>query len=262
MRRGLALLLASAQGAAAAAPCTDPSYSTCYASFQQISYALSTADPTKPLAEDRGCPKGTSQCLRFLKSKDALNWEYMYTLHPDPKWYKNSNGVSKGRWDHAYIQEDTQRGGFIAFPVATPTGSPAPGQLRSADGLNWSVEAPTVVDFGDVIPTAFEIGGVEKMSNGRYYMIGGGGGPPAAGNAYSMWVLRSNGSDVAGPYAPDSMEDSWKSLRRLRGGERGTSMAARGASGGGVAMAALGVRAGSDGRRCPGCAGAAQLGSA
>ena len=41
------------------------------------------------------------------------------------------------------------------------------------------------------------------MSNGRYYMIGGGGGPPAAGNAYSMWVLRSNGSDVAGPYAPD-----------------------------------------------------------
>ena len=52
-------------------------------------------DPTKPLADDRGCPKGTSQCLRFLKSKDALNWEYMYTLHPDPKWYKNSNGVSK-----------------------------------------------------------------------------------------------------------------------------------------------------------------------
>ena len=48
MRR-LALLLA-AQGATAAAPCTDPTYSTCYASFQQISYALSTADPTKPLA--------------------------------------------------------------------------------------------------------------------------------------------------------------------------------------------------------------------
>jgi hypothetical protein len=175
-------------------------------------------DPKTPLPNDHGCPAGTSQCLRFLKSTDALNWEYMYTLHPDPKWYKNTNGVSKGRWDHAYIQEDTgPTGGFIAFPVATPIGSPAPGQLRSRDGLNWTVEAPTVVGFGDVVPTSFEIGGVERMENGRYYMIGGGSGPPKAGNSYSMWTLRSNGSEVAGPYAPDPQ------AYRLSGQDKGAT---------------------------------------
>jgi hypothetical protein len=55
----------------------------------------------------------------------------MYTLHPDPKWYASKKNVSSGRWDHAYIQEDPKTGGFIAFPVATPIGSPAPGILRS-----------------------------------------------------------------------------------------------------------------------------------
>ena len=173
-------------------------------------------DPKKPLPDDRGCPAGTSQCLRFLKSTDALNWEYMYTLHPDPRWYKNKNGVSSGRWDHAYIQEDTKRGGFIAFPVATPSGSPAPGILRSPNGLNWTVEPPTQVNFGPVTPTSFEIGGVERMPNGRYYMIGGGRGPLQNG-AYSMWTLRSNGSDVAGPYAPDA------GAYRLSGQDRGAT---------------------------------------
>lgn len=80
--------------------------------------------------------------------------------------------------------------------------SPAPGQLRSPDGLNWTVHPPTVVTFGEVRPTSFEIGGVERMENGRYYMIGGGHGPLANG-AYSMWTLVSNGTDVAGPYHPD-----------------------------------------------------------
>ena len=79
------------------------------------------------------------------------------------------------------------------------------------------MEAPTVVNFGDVVPTSFEIGGVEKMENGRYYMIGGGQGPPAAHNSYSMWTLRSEGDDVAGPYAPDP--DAY----RLSGQDRGAT---------------------------------------
>jgi hypothetical protein len=33
--------------------------------------------------------------------------------------------------------------------------------------MNWTVGPPTVVDFGEVVPTSFEIGGVEKMDNGR-----------------------------------------------------------------------------------------------
>jgi hypothetical protein len=117
--------------------------------------------PSANLPNDRGCPAGSSQCLRFLKSTDAVTWEYMYTLHPDIRWYKSDKGVSKGRWDHAYIQEDTKRGGFIAFPVATPAAPrpPAPGILRSPDGLNWTVEEPVVTDWTSkgVTPAGFEV---------------------------------------------------------------------------------------------------------
>lgn len=58
---------------------------------------------------------------------------------------------------------------FIAFPVATPGPgfAPGPGRLLSRDGLNWTVDEPTTVSFGQVTPTAFEIGGVERMANGR-----------------------------------------------------------------------------------------------
>eukprot|EP00935_MAST-01C_sp_MAST-1C-sp1_P002520 g2520.t1 len=169
--------------------------------------------PNAKLPNDRGCPAGTSQCLRFLKSSDAVTWEYMYTLHPDSRWYKaDKGGVSKGRWDHAYIQEDEKRGGYIAFPVATPAAPrpPAPGILRSSDGLNWTVEEPVVTDWSPkdpksgvpvpITPAGFEIGGVERMPNGRYYMIGGGG---PYGFGYSMFTLVSESTDVAGPYAPD-----------------------------------------------------------
>ena len=164
--------------------------------------------PNVPLPNDHGCPTGTSQCLRFLQSKDALTWEYMYTLHPDTRWYRSKGenpAVSTGRWDHAYMQEDQERGGFIAFPVATPAAPrpPAPGILRSKDGLNWTVHEPVVTDFASrgVTPSSFEIGGVERMSNNRYYMIGGG---EPYGFGYSMFTLVSNSSDVAGPYLPDA----------------------------------------------------------
>jgi hypothetical protein len=154
--------------------------------------------PSANLPDDRGCPAGTSQCLRWLTSRDLLNWTYVYTNHPDPRYYAN------GRWDHAYVQEDTTRGGFIAFPVATPKGSPGPGVQRSVDGLNWTVDAPIVVNYSDVQPTAFEFGGSERMSNSKYYMIGGGQGPDTGGTAgYSMWTLKSDTSDVAGSYSPD-----------------------------------------------------------
>ena len=96
------------------------------------------------------------------------------------------------------MQEDPGTGGYIAFPVATPSKAPGPGVQRSIDGLNWTVEAPVTVDYGAVIPTSFEFGGTEKMANGRYYLIGGGSGPGPGPKGYGMWTLRSEGSDVAG----------------------------------------------------------------
>jgi hypothetical protein len=176
-------------------------------------------DPKVLLPDDRGCPAGSTQCLRWLKSNDALRWEYMYTQHPDPRWYAHRSvagftNVTTGRWDHAYMQEDAQRGGYVAFPVATPAPphANAPGLLRSRDGLNWTVHAPVNVAWGaaGVQPWpgwgprpgqgSMEIGGVEKMGS-RFYMIGGW---HAYGSAYSMFTLRSDGGDVSGPYAPDA----------------------------------------------------------
>ena len=157
-------------------------------------------DPSVALPADRGCPKGTKQCLRFLKSKDLLHWEYLYTLHPDPKWYAATDGVSTGRWDHAYMQADGD-GGFVAFPVATPCdrAHPAPGILRSADGLNFTVHSPVVIEWGGVTPAGFEFGGMEKVG-GRWYLLGG----RSEEWHYSMYTLRSLGSSVLGPYAPDT----------------------------------------------------------
>eukprot|EP00660_Eupelagonema_oceanica_P001297 gene1297-5648_t len=163
-------------------------------------------DPATELPGDRGCPDGTSQCLRFLRSTDALRWEYMYTLHPDTRWYASKTEgrkeVSTGRWDHAYMQEDLTRGGYVAFPQSDLFAPvlPAPGLLRSGDGVNWAVDEPVVTDFttAGVTPTSFEIGGVERMPNGRYYMIA-----RVLRILCPMWTLRSAAGDVTGPYAPD-----------------------------------------------------------
>ena len=163
-------------------------------------------DPAKSLPYSQGCPSGTSQCLRFLKSKDALHWKYMYTSHPNISLgYAAKGQVSTSRWDDAYMTEDTSRGGYVAFGTGTPTAGPGASVLRSADGLTWLPAAPIVAHFSDVNveATRFEVGGVEKMPDGRFYMLIGGSGPRDAHDSYSAWTLRTNGSDIAGPYSPD-----------------------------------------------------------
>ena len=122
-------------------------------------------------------------CTNFIPAR--------YTNHPDTNFYGNSR--STGRWDHAYMQEDEATGGFVAFPVATPSLAPGPGLMRSDNGLNWTVEAPIPVDYDGVTPSAFEFGGTEKMPNGKYYLIGGG---EPFGMGYSMWTLVSHSGNV------------------------------------------------------------------
>ena len=52
-----------------------------------------------------------------------------------------------------------------------------------------------MTDFAShgVEENSFEMGGVEKMPNGRYYMIVGG---EPYGFGYSMFTMVSNGADV------------------------------------------------------------------
>lgn len=122
-------------------------------------------------------------CTNFIPAR--------YTNHPDTNFYGNSR--STGRWDSAYMQEDEATGGFVAFPVATPSLAPGPGLMRSDNGLNWTVEAPIPVDYDGVTPSALEFGGTEKMPNGKYYLIGGG---EPFGMGYSMWTLVSHSGNV------------------------------------------------------------------
>jgi hypothetical protein len=158
-----------------------------------------------------------TQCLRFLRSSDLYTWELMYTAHPDWRWYLNQHT----RWDAAYMLEDPA-GGYAAFSTATPIGHKGlPGQLRSPDGLNWTATKPPVFDFGGVSETAFETGGVERLGD-RFYMILG--GSLTHGSNYNQWTFRSHGADINGPYSPDP--DAY----RLSGQSKDTSFAAPGLS--------------------------------
>ena len=130
----------------------------------------------------------------------------MYTSHPNVTLgYAAKDGVSTGRWDDAYMTEDETGGGHIAFGTGTPTAGPGASVLRSQDGLAWAPAAPALAHFSEanVVATPFEVGGVEKMADGRYYMLIGSPGPRDAQDSYSMWTLRTNGTDIAGPYLPD-----------------------------------------------------------
>jgi hypothetical protein len=141
--------------------------------------------------DDRGCPFD-GQCLRFLSSTNLLNWTYMYTMHPDPRWYNTG-----GRFDHMYIDAVGAEagGGYVGFPVANPLGSPAPGTMTSPDGLNWTVGLPLAIEWGGITPAGFEVGGVEYIG-GRWWLIGGGVAYGIGG--YSMYVLRG-GTDASAP---------------------------------------------------------------
>ena len=147
-----------------------------------------------------GTGPGTgNDALRFLTSTDLKNWHYNSTSRPDPHWYN-----PKGRWDHMYMSQDPESGGFIGFAVSTPTvpgyvrGGAWPGIQRSKDGIRWVTEAPLNVTWGGTTPTSIEEGGFERMkSSGKYYLIGGGGNFRMA---YSMWVYES--LHIDGPYTP------------------------------------------------------------
>ena len=44
-------------------------------------------------------PERQQDTLRFYESTDLKRWTYLFTNHPDPRWYVPTTG----RWDHMYI---------------------------------------------------------------------------------------------------------------------------------------------------------------
>jgi len=132
--------------------------------------------------------------LKFWKSNDLLHWEYCGEQHPDPRWY-----LEEGRFDHMYTVDDG--GEYYGFVVANPKeggNTSGCGLMKSSDGITWSPLPPVKIEWGDVPPRNFEVGGCEKI-NGHYYLIGG--LMQYFGNdGYSVYTFISD--SVTGPYRP------------------------------------------------------------
>jgi hypothetical protein len=142
-------------------------------------------------------PEG-QDTLRFYESTDLRDWTYLFSNHPDPRWY-----VATGRWDHMYIlpkEEGHPNAGYWGYPVATPKEGlqRGLGMMASPDGREWTILPPPEIDWGDVPQKDLEIGGCERIGH-KYVLIGGYGNYISDG--YSMYTLI--GDDPRGPFRPD-----------------------------------------------------------
>ena len=171
-----------------------------------------TTNRPPPSADDPGCPFA-SQCMRFLKSSNLLDWEPLYSQHPDPRWYSVGGSSSSSRWDAAMMlqdPDDTTGKEWMAFPTATVPGRVGCGlgMMRSSDGgLTYSPVPPPMVDWGPLgRGTSLEIGGVAKIGD-WWFQIGGTSNAgyksyshAGAANGYNVYALASKNS--TGPYSP------------------------------------------------------------
>ena len=107
-----------------------------------------------------GRPNTDNDTLRFYESSDMENWEYMFENHPDSRWY---NPV--GRWDHMYVipkDDASPEKGYWGYVVATPhrDREAAFGMMESADGYQWNILPPPIIEWGDVPKVGMlEVGG-------------------------------------------------------------------------------------------------------
>ena len=161
----------------------------------------------------------------------------MYTTHPDASWYELAQ-TRGARWDAAYVLNDTSSsntgksvGQMVAFPTATPIGAATgAGMMLAADGgLNWTVAPPPAVQFGGIRPFFIELGGVERLADGRYYMLGGSGrGAPNCSDhgtdCYAMHTFVSH-TGVRGPYVADAAALRLSGTRMSMSGSPGHTVA-------------------------------------
>ncbi|HPZ52782.1 MAG TPA: hypothetical protein PLI11_07670 [Clostridia bacterium] len=153
--------------------------------------------------------RANNDTLRFYRSKDLKEWEYVGKATPDTRWYKG-----EGRYDHMYVIKEGDT--YYGYPVATPKPEYKScfGILTSKDGVNWTSHKPPVIEWGDIPPiNCLEGGGVEKI-NGKYYYIGGFVG--YAGN-YGYGLYTFIGDSPMGPFKPDKEAFRLCGFDRLEG---------------------------------------------
>ena len=144
------------------------------------------------------CRQQGQDLMRFYRSKDLRDWEYIIGTEPDACWY------TRDRWDHMYIlpkEEGKPEAGYWGFVVAVPRqGVDLPAMMQSPDGLKWEVLPPAKTEWGGMPQrNHLEYGGCERIG-GKYYLIGGTGG--YMGNCYAMFTFVSD--DPRGPFRPDA----------------------------------------------------------
>lgn len=173
-----------------------------------------------------GAPGHGNDTLRFFTSQDLLHWQYCgveHDCHPDPRWY-----CEEERFDHMYTLEYNKK--WYGYVVATPRLGGAfsgCGLMESADGVNWTPLPPPVIEWGDIPPTNFEVGGCERVGE-TFYLIGGTAG--YCGNAgYSVYTFEAD--DPRGPFRPclphyrlcgSSRADRWSGVQWLASFGRGS----------------------------------------
>lgn len=153
--------------------------------------------------------RADNDTLRFYKTKDMHNWEYVNKITPDGRWYN-----TKGRYDHMYVYREGDT--YYGYPVATPLPEYRScfGLCTSRDGENWTAHKPPVIEWGDIPPiNCLEGGGMEKIGD-KYYYIGGFVGY-AGSYGYGLYTFVSDSPE--GPFKPDKEAFRLCGFDRLEG---------------------------------------------
>ncbi|MBQ9131311.1 MAG: hypothetical protein IJX62_02405, partial [Clostridia bacterium] len=117
------------------------------------------------------CREKGKSYFRVIRTKDFQSWEDLgevYHSTPDSRWYQV-------RWDEMMILEDRELDGrtvyygYISSEPWAEISDPAPGMLKSYDGIRWTALPPPAVEWGELPAQHMELNFVEKI-DGRYYL--------------------------------------------------------------------------------------------
>jgi len=141
-----------------------------------------------------------SQIIRFAQSTDLVHWERLgedCDFPPDPRWYNTYPNEKGSRWDCIYPLA-RPGGGYYGYWTATPKDRPGFAFGMTEDGAHWQALSPPEIEWGDMPPLAgIEVGGIEKIGDKYYLMLGGSNGPDGINGMFCF-----TGEKPEGPFRP------------------------------------------------------------
>jgi len=119
--------------------------------------------------------RGIQQTIFFGESKDLIHWDRLgdeFEFCPDTSWY-NSEEEGNSRWDCIFTVPSDD-GALWGYWTASPSQHHGVGFGRSSDGITWESLKPPLLD--PPLDIACEHGGVARVGDKYYHMLGIGGG--------------------------------------------------------------------------------------